>query len=195
MPAGRGHHPLARLGARDAFGNGLLHVGDGARAEKLHRRAVQRREQLMQVGIDQAGHDGLAGKLDHLRVRTDVAGDRGVVADGEKAPILDGDGLRDAPVLVDRDDLAAAQHEIGGLREGRSCESECDKEREEKRNIETVTHRRPLAGHPKLEDHVILQSFRPQAPRNARKRHGVDGSRARVRRPKAEQGSRRITLR
>ena len=72
----------------------------------------------MQVGIDQAGHDGLARKLDHLRVRPDVAGDRGIVADREKAPIPDGDGLRDAPVPVDRDDLAAAQHEIGRLCEG-----------------------------------------------------------------------------
>ena len=144
MPAGRGHHPLARLGARDAFGNGLLHVGDGARAEKLHRRAVQTREQLMQVGIDQAGHDGLARKLDHLRVRPDVAGDRGIVADREKAPIPYGDGLRDAPVPVDRDDLAAAQHEIGRLCEGRSCQSECDQECGEKPNIETMTHRRSL---------------------------------------------------
>ena len=118
MPAGRGHHPPARLGARDAFGDGLLHIGDGARAEKLPGRAVQPREQLMQVGIDQTGHDGPARKLDHLRVRADVGSDRRIVADCEKAPIPYGDGLRDAPVLVDRDDPAAAQHEIGGLGEG-----------------------------------------------------------------------------
>ena len=30
VPAGRGHHPLAGLGARDAFGNRLLHFRDGA---------------------------------------------------------------------------------------------------------------------------------------------------------------------
>jgi len=118
VPAGRGHHPLARLGARDAFGNGVLHVDDGARAEKLHGRTVQPREQLMQVGIDQAGHDCLARKLDHLRVRADVGSDRRIGADCEKAPIPYGDGLRDAPVLVDRNDPAAAQHEIGGLGEG-----------------------------------------------------------------------------
>jgi hypothetical protein len=75
-------------------------------------------EQLMQVGIDQAGHDCLARKLDHLRVRADVGSDRRIGADCEKAPIPYGDGLRDAPVLVDRNDPAAAQHEIGGLGEG-----------------------------------------------------------------------------
>ena len=110
------HLPGSVRATRSAMA--LLHFGDGARAEKLHGRAVQTREQLMQVGIDQAGHDCLARKLDHLRVRPDVAGDRGIVADREKAPIPYGDGLRDAPVLVDRDDPAAAQHEIGGLGEG-----------------------------------------------------------------------------
>ena len=141
VPAGRGHHPLARPAcARRVRRSPSAHRRRSA-AEKLHGRAVQAREQLMQVGVDQAGHDGLARELDHLRVRADVASDRGVVADREKAPVPDRDRLRDAPVLVDRDDAAAAQHEIGGLGEGRGCESERDKERGEKRNIKTMTHR------------------------------------------------------
>ena len=78
----------------------------------------------------------LPAKLDHLRIRADVGADRRVVADCEEAAILDRDGLRDAPVLVDRDDLAAAQHQIGGLREGAggkceradqgACQSRCE---------------------------------------------------------------------
>ena len=139
------HHLIdADLATAPPLANGTLHVGDGARAEKLHGRAVQRCEQLVQVRIDQAWYDRFARKLDHLRVRTDVVGDRGVVADGEKTPVSDGDGLRDAPVLIDRDHLAAAQHEIGGLGEGRRCESKYDKERGEKPIIEAVTHGEPL---------------------------------------------------
>ena len=87
----------------------------------------------MQMRVDQARHDGLAGKLDHLRVRPDMRDDRCVIADGNEAAVLDGDRLRDVPRPVDRDDVPAAQHEIGGLGEGRGGE----KEREKR---ETQTH-------------------------------------------------------
>ena len=76
----------------------------------------------MQMRVDQARHHGLAGKLDHLRARPDVADDLLFAADGEEAPVLDGETVRDAEILVDRDHLAAAQHQIGGLRESRGGE-------------------------------------------------------------------------
>ena len=53
-----------------------------------------------------------------LRVAAEVPAHRRVVADRDEAPVLDRDRLRDAPVLVDRDDMPAAQHEVGGLGEG-----------------------------------------------------------------------------
>ena len=83
----------------------------------------------MQMRVDQARHDGLAGKLDHLRARADVADDLLFAADGEEAPALDGDAVRDAEILVDREHLAAAQHQVGRLRESRGGE-EGDEKRE-----------------------------------------------------------------
>jgi hypothetical protein len=128
---------LPRWRARDALADRALHLGNRARAKQLNRRAVEAGKQLMQMGIDQSRHDRPAGELDHLRVRPDMAGDRGVVAHREEAAVLDRDRLRDAPVPVDRDDLAAAQHEVRGLghRGGRA-----GAKREGNENCETQTH-------------------------------------------------------
>ena len=104
--------------ARHALADRGLHVGDRARAKQLHRRTVEAGEQLMQVSVDQPRHHGLAREFDHLRRGADMAGHRGIVADCEETAVLHGDRLRDAPILVDRDHIAATQHEVGGLRDG-----------------------------------------------------------------------------
>src|SRR5947209_14759001 len=60
-------------------------------------------------------HDGLAGKLDNLRVRTDVRRDRGLIADGDKTAATNGDRLRDMPAAVNCDDLARSEEHTSEL--------------------------------------------------------------------------------
>jgi hypothetical protein len=170
VPAGRGHHPSPGRRARNALADRSLHLGDRARAKQLNRRAVEPGKQLMQMGIDQPRHDSLAGKLDHLRRRADMAGHRGVVADREEAAILDRDRLRDAPILVDRDHLAAAQHEVRRLRErgGRNGAEDDGNERREPQTHESLRtgSRSPpaaptrggstAAARPKVADTIVI---------------------------------------
>ena len=122
VPAGGGHYPFAGLGAGNTLADRFLHVRDGLGPEELHRRSVQRREQLVQMRVDQARHHGLAGELDHLRVGANVIGHDRIVADRDKSPAAYRDRLRDTPIVIDGDDLAAAQHEVCGLREGGGSE-------------------------------------------------------------------------
>ena len=71
----------------------------------------------MQVRVDQAWHHSAVLQLDHLRIRADVRAHHLIVADRNETAVADRDRLRDAPVLVDGDDLPAAQHQVGGLGE------------------------------------------------------------------------------
>src|ERR1043165_5756565 len=72
----------------------------------------------MQVRVDRARDDGLAGELDDWCARPDGARNCRIIANRHETPATHRHGLRDVPVVVDRDDVAAAQHEVGGLREG-----------------------------------------------------------------------------
>ena len=77
--------------------------------------------------VDQSRHHGLALKLDHLRVRPDQIRDDRIVTDRNQSPAAHRDRLRDVPVMVDGDDVAAAQYEIGGLGEGGGGDQERQK--------------------------------------------------------------------
>ena len=119
-----------RLG--DARGDRLLHVGDRARAEELHRGEVRGGEDLMQVRVDEAGHDRAAGEIDRLRRGAGELANLLVAADGDEASVADRDCLGDAPAGVDGEDAAVAENEIGVLRRGELRKSkngensECD---------------------------------------------------------------------
>ena len=114
--------PGRRLG--DARGDRLLHVGDGARAEELHRGEVRGGEDLMQVRVDEARHDGAAREIDRLRRGAGELADIVVAADGDEAAVADRDGFGDAPAGVDGEDAAVAENEIGVLRRGDLGKSE-----------------------------------------------------------------------
>ena len=67
-------------------------------------------------------------------------GDRGVVADRHEAAVADRHRLGDAPVAVDRDDAAAAQDEIGGLRVGYGGRENEAEGRGNERQTQAVEH-------------------------------------------------------
>jgi hypothetical protein len=67
----------------------------------------------MNVTFDQTGHGERAFEIDHLRRRTDVGLDLRRGSDGGDGVAADRQRLGRRPRLVDRDDLAAAQHEVG----------------------------------------------------------------------------------
>ena len=67
----------------------------------------------VRVVVDQPGHDGFAGEVDAARVGSGETRDVGGGADGDDAIASDGDGLRDREAVVDGDDLAVGQDDIG----------------------------------------------------------------------------------
>ena len=118
VPAGRRHDPFSRLGARNALGDRLLYVRDVARAEKLHGRPLSAPKSWCRwVSISPGTTVFPASPI------TCVPGPicRSMAASSptaRKRSILDRNGLGDAPIAVDGNDIAATQNEIGGLGEG-----------------------------------------------------------------------------
>src|SRR5262245_10296787 len=98
----------------------------------------------MKVRIDQARDHGAAGKLDHLGAVADVAGNRRLIAYREESSVLDGDGLGDMPLPVNRDHLAAAQHEISRLGEPGAAGNEAEQICGCELHSQTMAHRGPL---------------------------------------------------
>ena len=66
----------------------------------------------MGVRVDQARQDHLAPEVDHRRARPAGLQDLVVGPDAEQAVALDGQGLADREVAVDRDDLAVVQDQV-----------------------------------------------------------------------------------
>ena len=79
----------------------------------------------VRVRVDQARQDHLAAEVDHRRARPAGLEDLLVGPDAEQAVALDGQGLADREVAVDRDDLAVVQDQVRlvGPR-GRAAEAE-----------------------------------------------------------------------
>ena len=75
--------------------------------------AVERADDGMDVGVDQARQHQLAGKVDDLRLWPDQRRHIGVVADGDNGIAGEGKRLPDRARGVSRVDLAVAQNDIG----------------------------------------------------------------------------------
>src|SRR6266545_7342797 len=65
------------------------------------------------MAVDEPGHGEAAAEVQAARVGTDEARDLGVPAEGGDAPTADGERLYGARVSIEREDLAASEHEIG----------------------------------------------------------------------------------
>ena len=65
------------------------------------------------VGVNQAGDEGFAAKVFVLGVASGKGAHFGVGANGEDAGAFDGDGLGDGELVVDGDDFAVVENEVG----------------------------------------------------------------------------------
>ena len=83
-----------------------LHLGDRV-VELGHARPGR-----VRVRVDQARQDHLAAEVDHRRARPAGLEDLLVGADAEQAVALDGQGLADRELAIDRDDLAVVQDQV-----------------------------------------------------------------------------------
>ena len=105
------HLPGAqRLGPRPDVGQDVgdrLHLGDRV-VELGHARPGR-----VRVRVDQAGQDRLAAEVDHRGPRPPGLEDLLVGPDPEQPVALDGQGLADREVAVDRDDLAVVEDQVG----------------------------------------------------------------------------------
>jgi hypothetical protein len=83
------------------------------------------------VVVDEPGNNCPPARVDAARVRTRMPGDFLVAANGNDPIAADGDGLRDREALVNGDDLAVRDDEIGRqpLRQGKRAEGHGEDER------------------------------------------------------------------
>ena len=111
-----------------------LHLGDRV-VELGHARPGR-----VRVRVDQARQDHLAAEVDHRRARPAGLEDLLVGPDAEQAVALDGQGLADRELAVDRDDLAVVQDQVRlvGPR-GRPAEAERQEHAGKPRRRETST--------------------------------------------------------
>ncbi len=59
----------------------------------------------MSMCVDETRHDGLAGEIEHARVRSNERLDRLIASDGDELSIHNCERLRARPVRVHRDDV------------------------------------------------------------------------------------------
>ena len=123
------HDPRAR---RKLGGSPSHRLEDGG-ASRRQRRAVQVEIEVKEprgvldvaVRVDEPGNDGAAGQLDDAGPRPDQRRHLGPRADCDDAVAANRHRLRDAVGGIERNDPAAAQHEIrrrrGLLRRGRTA--------------------------------------------------------------------------
>jgi hypothetical protein len=109
-----GDDPLAARGCARELGDAALDVGDGAHASERGVDAFETLAIHVGMAIDEAGHDGAAGEVDHARRRGDMLGDRGVRADRENLVARDRYRRSDGEIAIDGDDLAVLEDEVGG---------------------------------------------------------------------------------
>ncbi len=76
----------------------------------------------VKMSVGKTRRDEAAAEVDDLGAGTDVATHRGRRADGDEAPVLDGEAFRDRRSFIGREYLAIDEDQIGGLGGGRRCE-------------------------------------------------------------------------
>ena len=114
-PAAEHHDPFAGLRLAHPLGEHLERPrprGDAVEAQFV----VLGGAHPMGVVVDQARNDGAAGEIDHARRGALERLDLGRGPDLDDALTADGERLRDGEAVVDRDDLAVHQDEVGRLR-------------------------------------------------------------------------------
>ena len=124
-PAARDDDPLA--GGRCLCTGADARHGFGQRAQADPTRLGLEGEASadgVDMRIDQAGDDGAAGKIDDARVRPGEPSHLGIDADGDNMRAAHRQRLRDSSRLIERDDLAARQDQVGLICGRRSASGE-----------------------------------------------------------------------
>ena len=130
-PAAQHHDPFVRRG----FGNPVRHQLERAAPGRDPIEAqlvVLGGADPMRVIVDEAGNDGAAGEIDDTRRRSAQRLEIGGRADLDDALSADGERLGDGEAVIDRDDFAVDEEDVGRLRMGnRGVCQNCDGERED----------------------------------------------------------------
>jgi hypothetical protein len=90
-------------------GNGLDHFGDVRRRARVHFDQTQAEEQDVAVGVVEAGDDGAAFEIGHLRPRPNQWIEIIVRTDGDDFAVADGEGLRGGLRRVKGDNVAVSE--------------------------------------------------------------------------------------
>ena len=111
--------PLARLGSSGGGAHDLGDVGDGGhggvRDVEREGRGRQPVGAPVQVRVVDSRQQGGTGQVDDPGLRADERLDGGPVTDGADPPLGDGKRAGDGEIVVDRDDGAVDEDEIGEL--------------------------------------------------------------------------------
>ncbi len=116
-PASEHHDPFAGWGGLDAIGEQLERVGTRGDAVEA-QFVVFGGANPVGVIVDEAGDDGASREIYGPRLRTSELIDIRIGADRDDALAADRQRLRDGKAVVDGDDLAVDENEIGALRRG-----------------------------------------------------------------------------
>src|SRR4029450_2966797 len=96
------------------LGYEILDVADRTHGSERGKDALQPFAVHVGMAIDEPGNDGLASEVDGACRKRGERRHGGVRTDGQDAVAGNGDGLRDRKGPIDGDDLAVAEHEVGG---------------------------------------------------------------------------------
>ena len=113
--------PLARLRGLHLLGH---HRDDLVPGSRVHQVQIQLRRAdagEVTVPLDEAGDHQLPLDVDDLGLRPDVLLDVGVDADGDDPSAADGDRLRLGRAVLDGDDLAVGDDQVGDRRDRRAA--------------------------------------------------------------------------
>ena len=110
--------PLAGVSVDGATFEGFLDFADGAEVAVLLGDVADAAAHDVSVGVDEAGEDGFAGCVYYFGGDAVEGGDVFVRADGEEAPVFDGDGGGGRRGGVDGDDVGVVDDSVGVQRHG-----------------------------------------------------------------------------